>query len=121
MSTTTISRSRRFTAGVLAAGALTAAAAGIGVSAGTASAAAPGQQQSQQQPQNQNQNQNQNQQRQRQQNNNAGRDRVITIHRPNLRPFNYRGHRVTPRYDRAHRAWGFYDGRTFVKIILDRR
>lgn len=119
MSTTTISRSRRFTAGVLAAGALTAAAAGIGVSAGTASAAAPGQQQSQQQPQNQNQNQNQNQQRQ--QNNNAGRDRVITIHRPNLRPFNYRGHRVTPRYDRAHRAWGFYDGRTFVKIILDRR
>lgn len=115
MSTTTISRSRRFTAGVLAAGALTAAAAGIGVSAGTASAAAPGQQQSQQQPQNQNQNQ------QRQQNNNAGRDRVITIHRPNLRPFNYRGHRVTPRYDHAHRAWGFYDGRTFVKIILDRR
>ena len=119
MSTTTISRSRRFTAGVLAAGALTAAAAGIGVSAGTASAAAPGQQQSQQQPQNQNQNQNLNQQRQ--QNNNAGRDRVITIHRPNLRPFNYRGHRVTPRYDLAHRAWGFYDGRTFVKIILDRR
>ena len=119
MSTTTISRSRRFTAGVLAAGALTAAAAGIGVSAGTASAAAPGQKLSQQQPQNQNQNQNQNQQRQ--QNNNAGRDRVITIHRPNLRPFNYRGHRVTPRYDRAHRAWGFYDGRTFVKIILDRR
>ena len=119
MSTSTISRSRRFTAGVLAAGALTAAAAGIGVSAGTASAAAPGQQQSQQQPQNQNQTQNQNPQRQ--QNNNAGRDRVITIHRPNLRPFNYRGHRVTPRYDRAHRAWGFYDGRTFVKIILDRR
>ena len=92
----------------IAAGFVGAALLGLGVSAGTASAA----------PQQQNhsvQIQNRAQQPQQQ------RQRQITISRPDYRPFTYRGHRVTPRYDAAHRAWGFTYDRTFVHVVLARR
>lgn len=99
MMTLTLHR-RRVSTGIAAA-AIAIAGLGIGVSAGTASAA-PQQQPGQHvttSPQ---------------------ANREVTVHRPDYRPFTYQGHRVTPRYDAGHRAWGFYEGRTFVRIILDR-
>ncbi|GAA1457981.1 hypothetical protein [Williamsia maris] len=89
----------------MAAGFVGAALLGLGVSAGTASAA----------PQQGHSFQTQPRAQQPQQ------QRQITISRPDYRPFTYRGHRVTPRYDAAHRAWGFTYDRTFVHVVLARR
>ncbi len=30
------------------------------------------------------------------------------VSRPDHRPFNFRGHRVTPVFDQHHRGWGFW-------------
>lgn len=99
-STTQPSRRGRVSTCVAAA-AIAVAGLGLGVSAGTASAAP---QQPQRPPQTA-----------------PAQQHDVTVHRPDYRPFIYRGHRVTPRYDAVHRAWGLQDGRTSVRIILDRR
>ncbi|MBJ7287953.1 hypothetical protein [Williamsia sp.] len=89
----------------MAAGFVGAALLGLGVSAGTASAA----------PQQNHSVQTQSRAQQPQQ------QRQVTVFRRDYRPFIYRGHRVIPRYDAAHRAWGFTYDRTFVHVVLTRR
>ncbi|MGU3293151.1 hypothetical protein [Williamsia sp. M5A3_1d] len=90
----------------IAAGFVGAAMLGLGVTAGTANAAPVA-------PNTHTQQQVQRQQPQQQ--------RVVTVNRPNYRPFTYRGAHVTPRYDVARGQWGFTFDRTFVHVVLVRR
>jgi hypothetical protein len=88
-------QARKIAVTVLAAGAVAGAA--VGISAGTTTAEAapapPHKVQPAPQPQHQ-----------------------IVVHRPNYRPFAYRGVRVVPRFDKKRHQWGFTYHRTWIVV-----